>query len=346
MIGNWKKMDSCPGGVWAGRTRAADLLHMEISALDAQLLSGADDLCSLSFCAEHCIRTVEELAPEQCNASVFFPAPACERTSTTPAGDIYYFIARRRGQDAETEAWQKRTKWRVLMRTNLTAQLVFRRAAVLHPECDVSTTLVQSPPMMYPEEVELLVKTLIRLRPRNYLEWGAGKSTAWYPLLASRSYVIDNYAPWCERVRQMPTVQCLHARQRLSFQCATTTFANGSSVPVGPLGMPTSKKTSKLVLSRYLEAFESIVASGITFDAALIDGRFRVAATLKLLNHVHADSVIFIHDFWLRLRNYNVVLRYYDVIGRARSAVVLKRKTPSLLPDGWQEAHRRHTNAI
>lgn len=38
---------------------------------------------------------------------------------------------------------------------------------------------------MYPEEFELLVKTMVQAAPQNYVDWGAGKSTSWNPTLAN-----------------------------------------------------------------------------------------------------------------------------------------------------------------
>ena len=50
------------------------------------------------------------------------------------------------------------------------------------------------------------------------------------------------------------------------------------------------------------------------FDAALVDGRFRVACALKLLPFLTQDSVLFMHDFWRRPM-YHAVLDFHDVIG-------------------------------
>ena len=62
------------------------------------------------------------------------------------------------------------------------------------------------------------------------------------------------------------------------------------------------------------------------FDVALVDGRFRVQCAIKLLPYLHDDSVLLMHDFWVRIKSYGAVLEYYDVIGYARSVVALKKK--------------------
>ena len=62
------------------------------------------------------------------------------------------------------------------------------------------------------------------------------------------------------------------------------------------------------------------------FDVALVDGRFRLQCALKLLPYLHSESVLLMHDFWLRIPAYKDVLDYYYVIGYARSVVALKKK--------------------
>ena len=63
------------------------------------------------------------------------------------------------------------------------------------------TGFAHKSPMMFPEEFDLIVKTLAQLQPVSYLEWGSGMSTSFYPLLASGDVrVIDGYPPWCKKV--------------------------------------------------------------------------------------------------------------------------------------------------
>ena len=55
------------------------------------------------------------------------------------------------------------------------------------------------------------------------------------------------------------------------------------------------------------------------------------------------ESVVFIHDFWARVTargRYAMVLMYYDVIGYARSLVVLRRKPPETMPGDWKTVWR------
>ena len=46
----------------------------------------------------------------------------------------------------------------------------------------------------------------------------------------------------------------------------------------------------------------------------LIDGRSRAACAQKALDYISSDSIVFIHDFWLR-PEYRPALQNYTVIG-------------------------------
>jgi hypothetical protein len=80
------------------------------------------------------------------------------------------------------------------------------------------------------QEFELVAKTLLRLQPRSYLEWGAGKSTSWFPLLASRSIVVDNVPEWCAKVQKMPVVRCLVDAGVTRFFCGEAKGADGARI--------------------------------------------------------------------------------------------------------------------
>lgn len=94
------------------------------------------------------------------------------------------------------------------------------------------------------------------------------------------------------------------------------------------------------------EAYVGIIDTvGIQhYDAALVDGRYRIACALKLLHYLSPNSVLFVHDFWLRTESlgYKVILDFYDVLGYARSLVVLRKKPHSQLPQGWATAYKLH----
>jgi hypothetical protein len=189
-------------------------------------------------------------------------------------------------------------------------------------------------PMMFPEEFEFVVKLLANSKPDTYLEWGTGMSTSFYPLLASGTVIaIDGYPPWCRKVGSEPRVRCMAEHEgRLRFHCPERVGADGRTRldlrAVGKLPPNTSDEDVKMDMGIYVNSVaHAAVDAGVgKFDAALVDGRYRMQCALRLLPYLNDDSVLIMHDFWVRLKAYEVVLDYYYVIGYARSVVALKKK--------------------
>ena len=71
------------------------------------------------------------------------------------------------------------------------------------------------------------------------------------------------------------------------------------------------------------------------FDVVLVDGRARKWCALEVIPYLKKDSIVFIHDFWMRAdRNYHDVFEYFDVIDKVthgQSLVALKLK-PEISP--------------
>lgn len=90
-------------------------------------------------------------------------------------------------------------------------------------------------------------------------------------------------------------------------------------VNIGPTrewGYPELNNDKNLFEAYSSSIFESIDRKSI--DLALVDGRFRVACTLKIILSCHENKhlKILIHDFWNR-EHYHVVLKYLDVVKKA-----------------------------
>jgi hypothetical protein len=188
-------------------------------------------------------------------------------------------------------------------------------------------------PMMFPEEFEFITKLLTNAQPATYLEWGCGMSTSYYPLLASEKVIaIDGFPPWCEQVGKEPRVKCMREENKLHFFCPELVGMDGKPVnmmqPVGKLNANTSDEDVSSVMNIYVNSVTQAMkeASVTQFDVALVDGRFRLQCALKLLPYLHSESVLLMHDFWLRFPAYRDVLDYYYVIGYARSVVALRKK--------------------
>ena len=271
------------------------------------------DLLTLPVCAEKC-RFNESMCGDEPNnptsglfARAKHPAPQCLKWSLNLDDDPYF--------NRPTES---------NVRNKYTRRLI-RKA---HKELAKHYSCFQShgyeAPMMYPEEFEFITKTLLAHKPRSYLEWGAGKSTSFYPLLASgRIDVIDNYPPWCKKIHTNPTVKCLMAQGRLHFFCK---FPDNLENSLGEMGYARSNSDEKKVKAAYLQALDE--TPNIEYDAVLVDGRFRVACAISLISRgrVGVNSVVFMHDFFIRMNDYKAVLKFYNVIGHARSVIALKPK--------------------
>jgi hypothetical protein len=90
-------------------------------------------------------------------------------------------------------------------------------------------------------------------------------------------------------------------------------------VDIGPTkkwGYPKSNNDQNLFAAYSSKIFESIDSRSI--DLALVDGRFRVACTLKVIMSCYENNnlKILIHDFWNR-ENYHILLKYLDTVNKA-----------------------------
>ena len=299
-----------------------------------------EPLDEIAFCAEKC-RYVPDMCSKNSNGvdihpyrtKFSYPAPLCLNYSITTADDIYWNDHIKNGgkgiYSARNEATLRLVDWAA---ARARERRTIAGIANSIPCEEVSTSNTQ--PMMFPEEFEFITKLMASLKPRTYLEWGCGTSTSFYPLMASEKVVaIDGYPPWCAKVGEEPRVKCMSEEGKLVFYCPELLGADGSTrlqlLEVGKIPKATSDEDVEAAMNIYVNAISrSMNETNVNkFDLALVDGRFRVQCALKLLPFLTSDSVVLIHDFWVRIEVYRAVLEYYDVIGYARSVVALKKKT-------------------
>lgn len=177
---------------------------------------------------------------------------------------------------------------------------------------------------------EFIVKLFANAKPKSYLEWGTGTSTSFYPLLAEgKVYAIDGYPPWCQKVMAEPRIKCMiEDENRLQFYCPEMTGANGVTkvqlLETGRISKDTPHADVEAAMSIYVNSIDNLNVKSL--DMVLVDGRFRLQCALKLLPFLENDSILLLHDFWIR-KPYHEVLKYYDVIGYARSVVALQKKS-------------------
>ena len=146
-------------------------------------------------------------------------------------------------------------------------------------------------------------------KSRNYLEFGLGGSTIRAIQKSNaKIYTVESSPEWIGYMRQY-TILRFFENKRLFIFC----------VDIGTTrewGYPVTGKVQNTFDCYSSSVFESIDAK--TLDLVLVDGRFRVACTLKIILECNKnnDLKILIHDFWNR-KNYHVLLKYLDELGKA-----------------------------
>jgi len=92
---------------------------------------------------------------------------------------------------------------------------------------------------------------------------------------------------------------------RLFFYCPEIVGADGTKLELRQLGkIPAATKDEDVesAMDIYVNSLSrSFNETGVSmFDVALVDGRFRVQCAIKLLPYLHDDSVLLMHDFFVR----------------------------------------------
>lgn len=146
---------------------------------------------------------------------------------------------------------------------------------------------------------------------QHCLEFGVGGSTL-RAILKSNAmiYSVESNPEWLTRLRQYSIVRKLENKRLNLFL-----------VNIGPTrnwGYPIAEDSNELFEVYSSSIFDSIDKDRI--DLALIDGRFRVACTLKLILECYQNQTlhILIHDFWSRAE-YHILLKYLDTIERVET---------------------------
>jgi len=148
----------------------------------------------------------------------------------------------------------------------------------------------------------------------TYFEWGSGGSTDTFGRLTSGKIVsVENYQPWCDKVLQLPFVQCRQKFTSLDYKCIIP-------YPTSSAGYPVDKAHNG-DFDTYIE----VIKDYSNFDIVLVDGRWRVACALFALDHIKDETVLFIHDFSDR-PEYHAVFEWYDEVEHVDRLVALKRK--------------------
>ena len=180
--------------------------------------------------------------------------------------------------------------------------------------------------MMRQDEKDLMVKYI--QGKRSYFEWGSGGSTDTFPRIlqvkdVTLSVSVENYMPWCNKLKQLPYLQCKMSKQELRYFCidpGVVLRTGGNLVHQEDVGSytgyidaihglwwrPTSSDGS-LKNKKAIQFYQ-------TFDVILVDGRARVACALNSLSAMSSNSVLIMHD-WTRYGQRDSLLHvYFDVV--------------------------------
>jgi hypothetical protein len=155
-------------------------------------------------------------------------------------------------------------------------------------------------------------------RSKIYLEFGlGGSSLRAIQKSKAKIYSVESSPQWIACMREYLIVRYCENRRLII-----------SPVAIGPTtewGYPESGKHRDSFPAYSSDIFKAIDPN--TIDTALVDGRFRVACTLRMILECHArgDLRILIHDFWDR-EEYHVVLKYLDTIDKVDTMGVFAMK--------------------
>lgn len=159
---------------------------------------------------------------------------------------------------------------------------------------------------MHPKEIAMIEKYL---HPEDtMLEWGSGGSTVAFSKKVKRYFSIEHDKTWFEKVQKnVPdNVKMFHV----------------------PLNSERTQPTQKEQVIDYINFVDQLEEE--FFDKVLIDGRGRGWCAEKLLNYLHNDSVVFIHDYFKRPQ-YHIVENWYEIIDVVKDTpqtiVALKKKS-------------------
>lgn len=164
-----------------------------------------------------------------------------------------------------------------------------------------------STPMMQEEDIKLISSYL---SPTDtVLEWGSGGSTLYFSSKVKEYYSIEHDVTWSNLLyRHLPN--------------------NVKYFFIPPDSSLTEPWTKYNEIYSYVNHVDTL---GIKFfDKVFIDGRGRGFCAIKILDYLHKDSLVFIHDFWTReCRGYFEVFKYYDIVDYTTTReglVILKKK--------------------
>jgi len=153
-------------------------------------------------------------------------------------------------------------------------------------------------PWMHDNEIAMIEKYLSA--NKNMLEWGSGGSTVYFAPKVKQLFSIEHVKEWFDKISKI-----IPANVNLNYVAANN-----------EVSITESSFNDYADYINYAKTFDTV------FDVVLIDGRARVECAKFILDFIHRDSVVIIHDFYKKNRNrYRKVLEYYDIIEKIDNTV-------------------------
>lgn len=160
-------------------------------------------------------------------------------------------------------------------------------------------------PMMSDNDVKLLTKYYSKASV--YFEWGSGTSTIYASQIIPKIYSVESDYPFHRIVMS------------LIPQNRDVTYLTVDLHGTKNLGYP--KGATWQEIHNYYTAYKKEYNA----DLILIDGRFRVACGLHLLDKIDNNTIVMAHDFPNR-QEYFILKNYYELIETGDILTIMKKK--------------------
>jgi hypothetical protein len=177
------------------------------------------------------------------------------------------------------------------------------------------TPAVSDVPWLAPEVIDLLETNLTQ--DSVYLEYGAGGSTLFAVKRAGRVISVETDRQWLRAVTSSMTAAEAANCESIGVDIGAT---KGLGYPI--ISSPTSSRLRKW--RSYVEAPWNSHREHV--DLVLIDGRFRVACTVRTLTRVADGTLIVLDDFNEDWRGYDAIFPHVTDPIFVGGAIVFRRK--------------------
>lgn len=170
-------------------------------------------------------------------------------------------------------------------------------------------------PAMSFDEIRLFKKII---KDSNYyIEFGSGGST--YTLLEltnAEIFSVESDLFWINKLKTNDLINKSIENERLHFHYIDIGVVKKWGYPINDDKIEDFYKYSTDIFN---------IINSDKVDTVFIDGRFRVACTLKSIIELHNNPTIIIHDF-INRKGYHSVLKYLDIIDSVDTLYVFKVK--------------------